>query len=298
MRIGARNRSTGITLRALVVLLSAALFGACSAVRLGYDNADTLLLYKLDGYFDLDLQQQQLARDRVRALLAWHRRTQLRGYSELIEAAGRSIETGIAPDDVLALNLEMNRRLITIGEQAAGDLAALALTLQPEQVEHFAAKLADDDEQARHELAPAGKRPEEARIKRAVARADEWFGSVSPQQVQLIRAAIAARPNSDAWWARERERRRGDLLELLRRVRAEHPPADEAARWLRQYFARLPDPLDAQRRARLMQVRRDNAELIAALVNAATPEQKATLLGKLRGYAEDFTTLASSGGRS
>jgi hypothetical protein len=43
--------------------------------------------------------------------------------------------------------------------------------------------------------------------------------------------------------------------------------------------------------------RQADAELAALLINSASAEQRATLLKKLRGYAEDFTVLASSGGR-
>lgn len=302
MRLGAGNRSTGTHLRCLVALFALAALAAlsaCSAVRLGYDNADALLLYKLEGYFDLDPAQQDLAREKVRALLSWHRHTQLRGYADLIESAGRRIETGITAEDVLGLNLEMNRRLVAIGDQAAEDLAALALTLQPAQLEHFAARLAEDDAEVRRELGDdSGARALEARVKRAMKRTDEWLGSVSREQAELIRAAIVARPDGEAWWMQERERRRRDLLELLRRIQAQRPEARDAARWLRDYFARLPDPTDAQRRERLMQVRIGNAELIAQLVRVASPEQKSVLLKKLRGYAEDFVTLASAGGRS
>ena len=116
---------------------------------MGYNNADTLLLYALDNYFDLSQAQQQLARDRIGNLLTWHRATQLSGYADLIEAASKRLEGRIAPDDVLAFNLEMNRRLLHIGEQAAPDLAALAQTLQPAQLERAARKAAEDDAKAR-----------------------------------------------------------------------------------------------------------------------------------------------------
>jgi len=295
MRSRADHRNTGVHLRRLLAVAVIALAAGCSSVRMGYNNADTLLLYALDNYFDLSRPQEQLARDRLRNLLEWHRATQLHGYADLIEAVSRRIGGGVTPDDVLAFNLEMNRRLLHTGEQAAPDLAALALTLQPAQLERAARKLVEEDAKARREVS-GNNASFEHRLERAVERAEEWFGSVSPPQQALIRAAIVRRPESEQWWANEREQRRTDLLKVLQRIQHEHPAPDVAAGWLCEYLAQLTEPLDPERRARMTEYRRGNAELIAALVDAASAEQKAVLLKKLQGYAEDFTVLATDTG--
>jgi hypothetical protein len=291
MRSRAKDRSTGVKLRTVLALVVVVAAG-CSSVRLGYNNADTLLYYTLDKYLDLNPAQEKLARDSIKGLLAWHRATQLQGYAQLIDAAGRRVEGHIAPDDVLALNLEMNRRLVAIGERAASDLAALALTLQASQLERAAKKFADDDARARREVAD-GDASVEHRVERSIERADDWFGSVTRQQEALIRAAVAQRPDSEDWWLREREQRRSDLLKLLQRIHAEQPKLDEAAQWLHEYFTFLTDPRDPERRARMNEYRRGNAELIAALVNVASTQQKAVLIKKLHGYSEDFAALAA-----
>ena len=51
-----------------LVVASALLLAACSSLKLGYNHADTLLLYSLDSYLDLDDRQQELAGERVRRL--------------------------------------------------------------------------------------------------------------------------------------------------------------------------------------------------------------------------------------
>ena len=291
----AENRITGFNLRRVLALALIALAAGCSSVRMGYNNADTLLVYTFDNYLDLNRAQQQLVRDRVRGLLAWHRSTQLHEYADLIESAGQRLEKRVSADDIFALNLEMNRRLILVGEQAAPDLAALALTLQPAQIDHFAKKLAEDDAKARRE-AGTGRRGAEKRLRRGIERAEEWFGSVSPAQHDLIRNTLAQRPDSEDWWVQEREQRRSDLFKVLARIQSQQPAQEEATRWVREYFAHLTQPQQPERLARIVEYRRGNADLIAALINTASPEQKAMLLKKLHGYAEDFTALASVAG--
>ena len=289
------RRAQRVLALGLVLLLA-----SCSSIKLGYNNADTLLVYSLDSYLDLDETQEKLVRERVRELLGWHRSTQLRAYARLLDDGERQVGNGrVTADEVLAFQQAMNDKLMRVGEQAAPELARLALTLQPAQVDRFAGKLARDNAKARREFVKtAGRETLDDRVKAYAERAESWFGSLSREQLELVRTALAARPSGQQVWMEERERRQRDLVTLLRRIVDERPTEPIAAQWLRDYLAQLAQPDDAQRRARVLESRRGNAQLIAQLINGASPAQKAALARKLRGYAQDFSTLAAgSGGR-
>lgn len=281
---------------AAVLALFASFIGGCSSVRFGYDNADTLLVYRLDSYVDLTSAQSRLVRDKVHGLFAWHRATQLPAYADFIDAAGRRLDDRVTPAEIYALNLEINRRLLAIGEHAAPDLAALALTLEPRQIDRLERKLAEDDAKSRQEAAGAGRRGMDQRVKRAVGHAEDWFGSVNAQQREFIRETLATRADRDEAWVAERAQRRNDLLRVARRIQAERPAPDVAAQWIRDYFASIAEPPEGERRMRMQGYRRESADLIAGLVNAATPDQKAALRRKLHGYADDFVALAGTRG--
>jgi hypothetical protein len=282
---------------------------ACSSLRLGYNNADTLALYALDRYFDLDDAQEQLARERVRALLAWHRRTQLAEYALFLDAARRRIDASssapLTAEDVLALQAQMTERLLAVGAQAAPDLALLARSLSDAQMAHFNGKLAAENAKLRKERsAAAQRRPaggadaiDAARLKRARERARDWLGPLTAEQEALLRATVAQRPDGELRWLEERERRQRALLAVLERIRAEQlAPAAGAALFL-QWFAELAQPAAPDLRAAVQSARAANAQLIAQLLNSATAEQKAALLKRLRGYADDFAVLAGDAGR-
>ncbi len=293
-----RLAALGARARAFIAASAALVLAACSSVQLGYNNADTLLLYSLDSYFDLDDAQEALARARTRALLDWHRATQLRGYAELIEGARAKLAGPISTADVLAFQDDLYARLAVLGERAAPDLAALALTLAPAQLERFAGKLAQDTSKARRELVRfAGRESLDDRVRRYTERAESWFGRLDDRQRELIRNALVARPSSQQFWIDERERRQQDLLAVLARIRRERPDEAVATQWVREYFAQLARPAERERAERVVAFRQANAELIAQLVNSASDEQRAALLRKLRGYAQDFTVLAASGAR-
>lgn len=304
----AGNRSTGFashrfaalarSARAFFAASAALVLAACSSIQFGYKHADTLLLYALDGYFDLDDAQKNLARARTRALLDWHRATQLRGYAALLEATQAKLAGPVGADDVLAFQEDVHARLAALGERAAPDLAALALTLAPAQIERFGARLAQDTSKARRELVRfAGRESLDERVQRYVERAESWLGPLDTAQRELIRGALAARPDHRQFWMDERERRQQDLLAVLARIQRERPDRATAAQWLREYFARLAMPVERERAERVAALRRADAELIAQVVNSASAGQRATLLRKLRRYAEDFTVLAASGAR-
>jgi len=295
----ANDRSTGPARAAppaLGVLLLGALLlaAACSQLKLGYNNADTLLAYTLDSYLDLDDAQEKFARERIAALHRWHRATQLPAYVRLLDDARSRVGGPLTAADVLAFNAGVNRSLAALGEQAAPDLARLALTLTPVQVDRLAERMANDTSKARRELVRfAGPESFEQRVERYVERAEDWLGRLSPAQKDIVRAALARRPEAQEAWMAERERRQRELVAVVARIRAEQPPPATATAWMREYFAQLADPPDAERRARTAQFRADNAELIAALVNSAAPAQRAAVQKRLRGYAEDFGTLAA-----
>jgi hypothetical protein len=280
------------------LLMVCLLLAACSSVRFGYNHADTFLVASLDRYFDLEDGQKQLAEKQAGALLAWHRATQLNDYSTLLEEARAKIQGPVTADDVLAFQRKLLDRLAAIGERAAPEIARLALTLNPEQIAHLRSELADGDEEFREEY--ESDSPDEiaaAQAKRFIKNARFWFGTLTPVQEDIVRAGFAGRDRVNRFWAEERERRQRGLVAILARIQSERPAAGVAAGWVRDYFAGFVQHADPQRRAFALALQRSNADLIARLINAATPEQRAELGERLGRYADDFTALAVEGGR-
>jgi hypothetical protein len=283
--------------RRFVLASAALLLAACSQVQLGYNNADTVLAYSLDNYLDLDDEQERLARERIAALHRWHRSAQLPGYAQLLNDAQKRVAGPVGAADVREFNAGVNRALAALGEQAAPDLARLALTLKPAQVERLSERLARDVSKDRRELVRfSGPDALEQRLERYVEQAEGWFGTLSAAQREMIRASLARRPDAQEAWMQERERRHRELVAVLSRIRVEQPPLAMATVWIRDYFEQFAEPRDPLRRARLAQARHENAELLAQLINSAAPAQRATLAKKLRGYAADFDALAAKAG--
>lgn len=289
MFVGRRLRLVALALLALAI-------AACSTIRFGYNNADTLVLHSLSRYVSLTSEQEQAVKQRTARVLAWHRATQLNDYAAFVQRARVSIDGDITPAEVLEFNEGVNLRLGALGERVAPDAAALALTLTPAQIDQIERKLVDDNVKARKESAQELKQAVDERAKKYAERAEFWFGRLTPQQVQMVKTSLANRPVDSMYWFEARERRTKDLVALLRRIQAERPAQDTAATWFRAYFAELAKPSNPQQRARGDSFRRDNAQMIAQLLNSATPEQHAHLDKRLSGFASEFVQLAAHRG--
>jgi len=71
----------------VLALAGAALVAGCSGLRLGYQQADVILGWRANTYFDLDREQRRDFSARLDRLLLWHRYEQLPEYAKFLTAA-------------------------------------------------------------------------------------------------------------------------------------------------------------------------------------------------------------------
>jgi hypothetical protein len=287
-----------LALRWLLLSAGVILIAACSSLRIGYNNADTLLSYTLNSYLDLDEAQQRIADTRIRELLAWHRSTRLPEYVRFIDSARARLDGTVDTQQVLTFQLGFNERLAAIGQHAAPAIVELALTLRPQQIDRLDKKLARDWAPARREVAHySGPDAVGERARLYAERAEQWFGTLTDEQHALIHASLTRREGGDAWWLEERALRQRELVAGLRRIQSERPAPAVAARWVQDYLLSLRQPADPERLQRIREWRAGNAELVAQLINSAAPVQRERLIKKLHSYSNDMSALAAESER-
>ncbi len=284
-----------VPVRLLAVLAAALLLQACSALRLGYGNADSLGRWWIDQYVDLSPEQDALTRDGLARLHAWHRRTQLPDYANLLRQA-RGLATGrMTGADAMTLTDALIRRLRTVTDQALPDAADLLATLTPAQIDRMSARLTERtaDFAKDLKLAEGDAAQRRARLKRLVERAEYWFGDISDEQQAAIRRLVDAQPTGAQFWYEERLRRQRDWLELVRRIQAEKPSRERSLALLRDYTERFDLPTDPARRATAIALRKSAAELTANVQALTTPAQREHARQKFDDLIRELTELAS-----
>jgi hypothetical protein len=123
-------------------------------------------------------------------------------------------------------------------------------------------------------------------------RAEYWYGSFSDEQERRIRQLSEALPLNNEYWYRERLRRQQEWLDIVRQAQGGKADRDKLQRLLREYAERFDKSPDEKRRAHAEALRTASAEMTAAVMNMATPDQRAYAARRLEGWAKDFEALS------
>ena len=265
-----------IRVHLLLFFAAILLLQACSAIRLGYGNADSLARWWLDQYLDFTPEQDALVRERLTRLHLWHRQSQLPDYATVLREGRGLIDGQPTAANSLELSESIIRRVRTLTDKAIPDVADLLATLTPAQIDRMAARLADKNadyaKEARLADGEAGQR--KARVKRLLERAEYWFGDFSNEQETSIRRLIDAQPTGSQFWFDERLRRQREWLEIVRKVQRERPARDTVVAMLRDYAERFDIPVEPTRRTQAIALRRSSAELAVAMHALTTKAQR------------------------
>ncbi|WP_084199931.1 DUF6279 family lipoprotein [Noviherbaspirillum autotrophicum] len=277
------------------VFALACLLAGCSALRLGYANGESVVYWWLDSYVDFTSEQKPWVKNQLRQLFAWHRTTQLADYARLLAQAQQTLQRPVTPADALEEYAALKKRAMLGTDKALPALADLALSLQPAQIDHLAKKFASNNEKYRKDTLQGDVEDRQRfRFKKFMKQAEYWFGDFSAQQEAQLRAASNARPLNNELWMADRLQRQQELIRLLRKIQAERPGREVVMAMLRSYIASVFNIFTYDEHKAFFDASQDaHARLIALMVNAATPQQKAHAAKRLQSLIDDCRTLAA-----
>jgi hypothetical protein len=289
-----RSRARSPIIAALALVLVGVLAG-CSLLKLGYGQASPLAFRWLDRYVDFDDAQSLTVRAALDDALAWHRRTQLPDYVQLLARAESEVVGDATPERMCAWAGEIRGRMAPVLQYLAPTVADVALTLSPAQIAHIEKRVADTNREYRDEhLQRDPQRREKAQVKREVERAEMLYGDLDEAQRKLVADSVAASPYDAEVAYAERRQRQLDLIGLLLRLREAKPPRDDAIAQVRTYLVSLDhSPREGYRRY-AERLAAHQCAVASALHNAASAAQKRDAARKLAGYREDLRSLAGA----
>lgn len=279
--------------RWLALALLWASLSACTMTRFGYELLPWLSMWRIERYIPLNETQRADVSRRLDALHQWHRTTQLPQYVAKLDQASVQVSSTLASDQVMRWREDVLAFWQPLADRLAPDLAALALTLEPSQVDRLARRLDREAEELRAKYAsPDLKARTEARAQRWAERMETMLGKLEPAQRTEIRSLAERFPSDETAWVEERLARGRDFVALLRRIERERPAAPLAEQWSRDYLSGLFESRDPERRARIAANSANGDRLTAMMLNTASAAQRRHMTGVLRGYQNDFARLA------
>lgn len=290
MRSGSLLRIIGLG----VILPLAGLLGACSVVKLAYNQAPELAYLQLDGYFDFNGAQTLRVKDELVKVQGWHRHTQLPAYTELLKKWQAWMPGELDEARVCNVADEARGSLLAISARSEPMVAELAPTLEKRQLDHLQRKFTKVNREYQRnfiEGTPADRL--EKRLDKAVSRAEMLYGTLEDKQLAVLRKQMAQSAFDATIALAEHRRRQQDALQTLTPLISGAATTAQAAPAVRAYFERSinsPNPVYRNYQDRLT---RDNCKTFALLHNSTTPAQRAKAVETLGNYARDFTLLAS-----
>ena len=284
--------------RIIGLLLCLGLLQACSAIKLGYNNAPELVYWWLDSYADLTGPQSLKARDDLARLQQWHRTTELPKIAELLQTAQQIAPGYTSGDQVCGLLVDVRARIEAAVAQAEPAAFTLAVGLSAAQIGRIEAKYAKTNAEWRDDWMTGSLAKRQAkRLKVAVERSEQLYGNLEERQVAVLRDFIAGSDFDAQISYAERLRRQQDLLQTLRQTSALSGEARlgvaQATAAVHAYLERAVHSPNPAYRAYLDKEIRDNCKAFAELHNGTTPTQREHAVRRLAAYERDARELAS-----
>jgi Family of unknown function (DUF6279) len=272
-----------------LLLAVCAPLASCSATRIAYDNAHTALRFMASSYLELDDAQAEDLRQRIVRFHQWHRASELPVYAALLRSASARAAKGITAEDVAWGLASVRARYRRLAVKAAEDAAPVLATLASAQVAALERRFAENNEKyAKKFLAADDAKRRGAQAKRMLDHFRDFAGQLTPdQEARIERFALAHERHV---FLRFEDRRRWQQQAVA--VLAQRHGARELGRAL----AETVEKPELRRSEEFIREDRrwdeDLARLIVDLDRSLSAEQRARVVQRLAGYAEDFAALA------
>jgi len=287
------TRTNHVRMLFLVALM--VIVAGCSSIRFTYNHGDTLMYWWLNNYLDLDSDQSGWVKKDIDNLFQWHRKTQLKDYTQLLANGQRQLAGNMTHADLIGDYREIKARTELLAYKALPELADLARSIRPEQIAQMEKKFAKNNDDFRKKFMRGDLEDrQKARFKKSMEQFDLWFGRFSSEQEAVLRKASDARVLDNDIWLDERVRRQKRIVAVLRKVQQEKLSKDATIAALHNLVKELFDRFEAPERKAFFDTYTDQTiQMILTAVKISTPAQKAHAQKRMQGWIEDFNILAA-----
>lgn len=278
--------------RIIVLLVIACALGACSAIRLGYDNLGEIAYWWLDSYVDFTQEQSVRVREDLARLHRWHRRHELAPIVGLLQRMEALVPGDISPAQACGFVAQFRERLNAATQQAEPAVVTLALSLAPEQLLHLERKY--DKNNADYTRDWVGLEPQalkDKRFKQFVERSEMVYGQLDEPQRGALRRQLERSIFDPRRMLEERKRRQQDALDTLRRIAGQPIALGDARSLLRGYLARAQESPDVAYRAYQQALIDESCRSFSVLHNSTSLAQREAAVRQLRAYQRDLLAL-------
>jgi len=279
------------TLRLLGLLaLLGAFLASCTAIRTVYNQAEHLVAWRLNDYFDLSETQRAFFHERFASFHRWHRRSQLTNYVALLNSAEQRVERGPTRNDIEWLRSQTKVRAQAALAHGHEDVVALLSGLTDSQVAQARQRFERDNRKWAHEhgVGESVDDQRRLRVKLDVDRIEHWTGPLTREQKARVAELSSTLPLDAQAHYRDRLRRQNEFLALLGERKDAARFSIRLRQWLDNWDASRPADLAAE----LDRFDRLRADMLIEVHTMLAPPQRDKLKERVRWYADALRELS------
>lgn len=281
--------------RTLSILLALILLccSGCSRITFGYNHADWILRYWINGYTSFNAQQKEEIRLEVADYMRWHRQHALPKYIAFLQTLDTlaAQDRALSSRDAIHVRAELSRLYKLTMTPFILPAAHLLSTLDDSQIEELRHTLAERNREEKEEALAGGEQERlVTRAQRTVHFVESLVGHVSHEQEQKIQKMSLRMPYVTTSYFEQREAKQAALIALL----SKHAGEDRIAAFFWQWINTPPVTASPQQQHTIEAY--DNAvnEMIVGIFDLLTAKQKEHLREKIATYIDAFKKLESS----
>ncbi len=276
--------------RRVVLALTVAMVCGCSAMRLGYRQADVILAWRADDYFDLDAEQKQDLRRRLDRLLYWHRYEELPEYAAFLSTAIDKAQGGLKHDDIVWFVEGVKTRYRVIVEQGVNDAADMLATIKSEQLVALQRQFDRDNRrfERQHKLHGSIDERRRARFESMISQIEDWTGSLSHEQEQRLRPLSDAIPPVNHLRNQDRIRRQKEFMQLVALRANKEAFRPKLRAWLLDWESGRSPEYEKT----LGEAYEKRIQFYIAVEHILTPQQRETALHRMHDLVNDMKALS------
>lgn len=200
--------------------------------RMAYQNADFLVAWRIDDYFDLTRKQKQFVKKRVNYHLAWHQQNELPRYIQFIENTKVAASNGLEHQELEWFFSEFQSIRSILVKRLLDDAALLIASLDDDQVTYLKNYYQDKRDELKERVNKPYSDNIEIRYKELLERVEKWVGPLSTDQKKKLSTINATIPNTWPLWYEHQVKRQNVFLKILKQAQSQKLDNSLLETWL------------------------------------------------------------------
>lgn len=279
----------------LFLVLALLLLGGCSRVTVGYNNADWILRYWINGHASFtDLQKEEIHLQ-VDGYLRWHRKNALPEYIAFLRKLDALAwqDGTLTEADVMRLRADSARLYRLTMTPLVRPAAHVLSTLDNRQIEELRKTLVERSRKQRDEkLFDSEQENLAMRAERHVGAVEGLVGDLSREQEEKITEMSLRVPFATRHYIEQREAKQAQLISLLRN----HAGEERIAALFRQWIDDPESSRTPQQQQAIEAYERAMNDMTVQISKLLTARQKERVRAKVANYIADLQKLHAATG--